>query len=252
MPLEASSSARDASVIGLAGGIATAFPVVVALSGLDQLSVVGSNMEIGGNFLLQSLSGLNNLSVVNGNLSITGNLTLKQIEDISHLSAIQGTLWLERNDELVSLKGLDSIDVSTIYSLQLLHSENMSDCASRTICAYLAAPGKPVTIFNNATGCQTVEEINNACALVGIDSDIKDAFIRPVIFPNPTQTTFEIQGISGHEKVWVEITDLMGRMIRRSMPYEGDPVDIHELPGGIYLVEVSVESQSKQIRLIKE
>ncbi|MFK5856309.1 MAG: T9SS type A sorting domain-containing protein [Bacteroidota bacterium] len=187
---------------------------LVNLMGFDNLTFINGNVEMESNDELSSLSGLNNLESISGNLELSYNYELSNLSGLENLTSIGGYLFLEHNnkmtnltglsnlnsvgeqidicnnDHLTSIKGLENIDPSTIEKLIIQHNDSLSVCAEESICNYLTLPNADVSIHNNASGCNSEEEVENAC-LVGVENEsIKSTFST---YPNPftISTTFE-------------------------------------------------------------
>jgi len=81
------------------------------------------------------------------------------------------------------LAGLDYIDASSINNLSITDNNSLSTCEAQSVCNYLAAPGGTIDIHNNAIGCNSQEEVAEACAS-GLDDITFNNHVT--IYPNPT------------------------------------------------------------------
>jgi len=170
------------------------------LSGLESLTSVGLNPVgpygddlnigdpgMGGNDSLQSLIGLNNLQTIGGDLNIVLNWNLQTLFGLQNLISIGGNLHLFYNDQITNLQGLESIesiggkiDIASCLSLETLQGiENiagnsiegidismnplLSECDIQSICSFLISPTGIVTFENNAPGCNSPAEVEEAC-----------------------------------------------------------------------------------------
>lgn len=61
------------------------------------------------------------------------------------------------------MSGLDGISASSITTLLVFDNYSLSTCEVQSICDYLEAPGGMVSIYNNATGCNSPAEVMEAC-----------------------------------------------------------------------------------------
>lgn len=163
------------------------------LNGLENLSTLPNNLTIQNNDALTSLSGLENLSLLEGDLRIEGNELLSNLEGLNSLSNINGRLIIggsssfdNENPNLETLTGLDVLefvggDVSIVanYSLSTLngllnlnnyngnlsiyHNLNLSSCAIDAICDRLQTNPSHATIYSNASGCTSTNEVSAGC-----------------------------------------------------------------------------------------
>jgi len=137
------------------------------ISALRSLRLIKSKLSIINNKTIENLHGLENLSIINGSLGITGNNTLNSIDGIKN-AIINGRLFIYQNKDLA-----------------------ICDCES--ICDFINShQSYEYMIHSNATGCDSPEEISEACQING--------FYNPDVFPlidvNPNwnllQSTYSI------------------------------------------------------------
>ena len=158
---------------------------LIDFEGLNNLSESGSViMEENPN--LKSLAGLENLKLINGSLFIERNENLSNIESLSNLEEVRSNLHININPSLLNLKGLEALkivdgdviirscsmlddisalsqlDGSRIDFLDLRFCTSLSACAIRSVCDYLSLEGD-FFIEGNKEGCDSAEEINQAC-----------------------------------------------------------------------------------------
>ncbi|MBK6966236.1 MAG: hypothetical protein IPH20_20515 [Bacteroidales bacterium] len=88
------------------------------LSGLSVLTTIGGDLNIGynyngnyiGNPLLINLTGLENLDSIRGSLLIRYNDTLNSFAALNNLTSIGGTFVINSNNALISLAGLENLN----------------------------------------------------------------------------------------------------------------------------------------------
>lgn len=132
------------------------------LTGLEQLES-GATIALAGNPRLQSLQGLEHFRTLTYDTYPFGSLVLlnnPQLQDVSALHA----------------------DLHINSGLLLSGNSSLSACAVAPVCSYLAAPGDTTLIENNLPGCNTSEEILEACS-VGLGEVSESAGFT--VFPNP-------------------------------------------------------------------
>src|SRR5690606_15687345 len=149
---------------------------------------------------LTSLSGLDSLTSVLGNVDIggrpkpllnipdRGNPSLLNLSGLGSLTSIGGSLSVESNDSLTNLSGLDNL-TSIGGNLSVSYNDALTICEIKPICDYLANGGG-AEIHDNAPGCNSQQEVEDACATVSVDDLLLDEAIQ--LFPNPTTGIVQI------------------------------------------------------------
>jgi hypothetical protein len=69
------------------------------------------------------------------------------------------------NPALTSLTGLENIDAGSISSLHIENNYLLSTCEVQSICDYLVAPNGTISIYGNAPGCNSQQEVEEACEI---------------------------------------------------------------------------------------
>ena len=172
---------------------------LTSLEGLDNLTSVGSIMTISNNAVLSSLEGLENLTTVEGDLlieqnpsltsldglesltsiiglggfppfggslTIADNISLSSLTSLINLTSIDGDLYIQGNNALSSLVGLDNIEANSIYHLWIWENPSLSTCEVQSVCDYLLAPNGQILITANSNGCNSMEEVEQACGSI--------------------------------------------------------------------------------------
>jgi len=146
---------------------------LTSLTALNDLNFVGGNLNINANGALASLTGLNNLAAILGDLRIGfcgmmphGNAVLKSLSGFEGLKTLGGSLTISYNDNLTDLSGLDHINAATIGNIAIYNNISLTHCEVQSICDYLADPNGTIDISENATGCNSQAEVENACGIV--------------------------------------------------------------------------------------
>ncbi len=230
---------------------------ITNLLGLNPVTSIGSHLAIFGNHILTSLDGLENLTSIHGSLFIggynvwpyygEGNNLLADLNGLQNLTTIgySEDIFIVQNPSLSSLSGLDSIESSLIYSIEISENDLLTECEVYSICNFLAANGN-AEIYYNSSGCNSVEEVEEAC-LVKVYHHAKPDII---IYPNPTEEEIRISNnnIIINEVV---IYNQLGQKVlhKRNL---SNSVDISELVQGIYIIDlISNGSKTRQKLIIK-
>lgn len=226
---------------------------IINLSGLDSLSYVGGDVHIHSNPLLSNLSGIENLSSTGGGITIYTNNNLFSLSGLQNLTSIGGHISIYGNSTLENLNGINNIQASSIESINISENENLSECDVQSICDYLATPTGSINIENNSTGCNSVGEVEAACAIISIEEFSSDELFD--IVPNPANTwvTLLYSLPSSCSTAEISIKDISGKLIVR-IPIEDNhgqkTIDISNLEKGVYLYTLKTNRLSKSGKLI--
>jgi hypothetical protein len=129
----------------------------------------------------------------------------------------------------------------------------LSECDVQSICDYLAAQNGTITIEDNATGCNSPEEVLDSCeAHAGIiDVSMVD---RLLIYPNPTHATITIELPTQPSKnTTLTISNTNGQqLISQPITEPQTEIDISYLPVGIYIVKVWNDREVMVQKIIKQ
>ncbi len=224
-------------------------PSMTTLSGLDNLVSVEGTVRIDDNVGLVSLTGLESLTIIGDALSISNNEALTSFIGLDNLTSLGTYININNNNALTSLSGLDNIDADSITNLVITHNDILATCEVQSICYYLNNPVGYVVIQDNAQGCNSIEEVEEACLWIGI-SDIKFKS-RIKIFPNPAGHEFIISLNDGKVVDEVSIYTLTGQKVLHAS-HEKNNINISHLEPGMYIVEATIEHVRIRQKLIVE
>lgn len=220
---------------------------LVSLDGLNNLTSIGHTLGVGNNPTLMSLNGLNNLTYIGGDIYIEDNNILSSLIALSNVASIGGVIYLDYNSSLTSLEGLDNIDAASITELTLYENVLLATCEVQSVCDYLASPGATILIEDNAPGCNSQAEVEDACEIVDV-SDIK--FLTEfTIYPNPVDNTLEISNMNGIVVVEVSIYNQLGQVVLTEKKLTGT-IDVSCLQEGIYVIEIASNKLKTREKLI--
>lgn len=193
---------------------------LISLTGLGNLSFVGGDLRIWSNPMLTTLSGLQNLTTIGGELNIgrsympIGNQSLTSLTGLENLNSIGGDFRISYNDTLTSLTGLDNINAGSIDGLYINYNNSIAKCDITSVCDYLASPNGAIEIHDNAPGCNSPEEVEDACDSIQtsvIEFSRQEGFI---ISPNPISSVSEIvYTIKQSTPVIIQILDVSGQVV---------------------------------------
>ncbi len=224
------------------------------LLGLEGLTSIGGGLIIF-NSHLNSLMGLNNVTSIGGDLSLGGNSLLSGLTPLESLTYLNGQLSLFAT-HLLSLEGLENISASSITSLSISSNSLLSTCEVQSICDYLAAPNGTVTIENNAPGCNSPEEVEEACLTIGVEEP--DEMNLITISPNPFGQYAAIRiDLPATANVSLQIFNTMGVKVadlhHGPIPAGQQQIvwDSGSLPKGLYFIRVQMGNKTIMEKIIK-
>ena len=205
------------------------------LEGLNVVTRMGELIISGTTFT--HIEGLENLVKV-GHLSIVSNHELLSLSGLSNLDTVAGALTIGWNSELPNLSGLDSISPGSVGNLYIRANTSLAECNVYSICQYLVSPGGTVTVFDNAPGCNSADEIKNSCR-VGIQETHKPTFS---IFPNPATESIHIQTENHAPAENIRIVSQFGQIVLKynELPSQ---VEIVNLPPGLYFIALEMDGE---------
>jgi len=140
---------------------------------------------------------------------------------------------------LTSLTGLDNINAGAISNLYIGNNYYLTSCDVKSICDYLVSPSGTVVIEYNATGCNSQQEVKNACTFGLAEKNIVENTFT--LYPNPLSTTITISTPTTPEKnTFLTIYNLNGQqLIQRQITEQQTVLNVSELNQGIYFVRVA-------------
>jgi hypothetical protein len=151
------------------------------------------------------------------------------------VTSICGSLWIENNEILTNITGLENIDANSISGLYINDNNSLLTCEVKSICDYLASPTGDIEIHNNATGCNSQQEVEEACETISIDDHHLKSLIS--IFPNPAKKTISVSSESGAPFDKVMIYNQTSQKVLHVDNFT-NTIDISMLRPGMYVIEV--------------
>jgi Secretion system C-terminal sorting domain len=226
----------------------TDLPALVNLEGLELLELIDGDVQLSNISNFSSFQGLNNITAIKRALRVINcdNLTnLDVLDNITYL----GYLHLFENANLSSIQGLSNALPENVY-LQIIIRDNPSlpDCAIQMICDNFDNPDPLVEVIieNNAGGCNSNEEVMDACLLSVSDRDTR---VSVSLFPNPVSSTLQIHTSEGIVLQKAVVYSILGEELIFTSE---ETVDFSKLSTGIYFVEVLTDRGSVTKKIVKE
>lgn len=131
----------------------------------------------------------------------------------------------------------------------------MSECAVQSICDYLISPGGSIEISNNASGCNSKDEVEEACETLSVGEVSLAGNITTLPNPFTTSTTIEYN-LQQPATVLITIYNHLGEQIEiiQQNQTKGKQLiswDATGLPSGVYFCEIETNVGIQTIKLIK-
>jgi hypothetical protein len=223
---------------------------LTSLAGLENLNSVGGYLTIYFNESLANMTGLENLTSISGHLQISNNNTLNSLIGLQSLTSIGGYLFVWNNGALTNLTGLENVQANSIDTLNILYNINLSECDVQSICDYLEAPNGTIAIHDNASGCNSPEEVEAAC-LISVEEFKTDKGLT--IIPNPSNEMITISSPAINVNAQLSIFNVSGeKVLERQQKDNETHLDISALPRGVYFVRVQNEEMVEVEKIIKQ
>lgn len=214
-------------------------PPLNSLSGFENLINIGGNLKLCNNHSIHSFTGIENLETVGGNLLIISNNNLTSLSALENLATIGGDLYIELNPFLNSLQGINNINPFSIENLYIVYNNSLSTCEVASICEYITSPGGSINIYENANGCNTIEQVEQACESISImEFSYNNIFD---ISPNPFTDFINFQfKIYDRGLMSCDLYELSGNSVKQIINEEKMPgtyeleLDLSDLKAGVY------------------
>ena len=222
-------------------------PYLINFSGLDNLITIGGNLSIFHVVYFENLAGLNNLTSVGSSLVLNYNYSLNNLNELTNLTSVGNDIYIESN-ALSDLTGLDSIEAGSISNLYITNNFYLTECDVQSICEYLAAPNGTIKIHDNAPGCNSQAEVEEACLNSSRRKSNKGEI---TLFPNPATSFITINVNGGQPIEEAIIYNHLGQKALEALPVN-NTVDVSALKPGIYFLEVITSESRAGTKLLVE
>ncbi len=232
---------------------------LTSLNGLNNVETIAGNARISANPTLMSLDGLTGLTTIGENLIIggqghlggLGNPCLASLDGLGNVTYVGGNIEVGYNTALPSLAGLDNIAAESVEDLYIYNNSALSLCEVRSVCDYLSSPNGTIQISDNATGCNSREEVFDACAI--LPSGEISAGLPFSIYPNPASSAITIETPVSHNTCLVCLMSIGGRVVlTQKITGNSTDVNIMHLPNGLYFVRITHDSMVWTGKFLKQ
>ncbi|GEQ85607.1 hypothetical protein ULMS_11150 [Patiriisocius marinistellae] len=212
------------------------------LEGLSSIQTV-DNFYIENNDVLNSLSGLDDL-LVTGRLFVENNDMLEVLDFPNAIDPICG-FTISGNEVLTSIDGfVDSYSGACNIDFRITDNPNLSNCSIAYVCDAFPNVGS-FDVNNNAMGCNTINEIDDACTLMVVENFSVDMI---KIYPNPTS---QLLNIETNNLVMdnVVIRSISGKTLLQT---SNKQIDISNFSAGVYFITIETTQGTITKKIVKE
>ncbi len=206
-------------------------PLIESIDELSSLTYVGGALDIVNMPNLSNINGLENISSSPTHLLFWYNPSLTDIEGARNLQSITSLLSIKYNALLSDISPLQNIDLNELSSLTIKENPHLSSCNINSICFALENETISFTIENNKDGCNTVEEIENACSQ-SINTVIEESKFH--FYPNPAQNEIVFSQIQAKR---IKVFNQLGQL-SFSQEKVTNSLDVSTLKSGVYFISI--------------
>jgi hypothetical protein len=157
---------------------------------------------------------------------------------------------------LENIEALAYIAPESIIDLHIIDNPLLSECDIDNICLYLQDPTGTVEIFDNADGCNSPEEVEEACLYISVPE--YDTQIELTIAPNPLGgNSFVKYTLHKSSSVAVQILDLCGREVLnlgnefKTVGEHHAVIDGSSVKPGVYFYVLKTKEGIQTMKMIK-
>jgi len=208
------------------------------------------------NHALINLFGLINIDSIGGNLLIWRNNALSSMSGLESTLSIGGDLEIWDNNALTNLSGMENIEATSIDNLRICNNNTLSTCEIQSICDYLVSPNGYIEIHDNASGCNSLEEVVEACETVSLN-EVQHSD-KLLIHPNPFSNSITIEYESTQSgvveiKIYNQIGQLIEEFMQKGIQIENNSFiwQATDLLPGIYFIRLQAGNTFLTKKVIK-
>jgi type IX secretion system substrate protein/receptor L domain-containing protein len=220
-------------------------PLLNGLQFAKNLDIIPGRLLIQGNDVLNNLTGLDSIRIIEGDVLIRNNAKLQSLQGLDSLGIIRGAIMLRDNEVLEDIDAFSQISPVEVTDVTIENSPMLSECAVESICDFLSAGGDAL-FANNATGCNSTDEVNAAC-LVGLHN--AEFSSEMSISPNPTSGLINLQ-FAGSGNGLIRVFDSQGHEIIK-IPEDNSSIDLSAVQPGLYFLVLENSQQRFSARVLK-
>ncbi len=217
---------------------------LISVNGFKNLRFIGSQFSVGNLRSLKEINGFGQLNYVEYGVHFSNLWLVTELNAFSKLRCTN-SLTIHINKNLKNISFVYNLDISMLKELSIGGNDSLSYCNYEPICKYLDQNMGKYDIRLNNSGCNSAEEILEACRTVGAD-DLPEKDLT--IYPNPTNNHFYIESDAELGSDDLEIWTMTGSKVPFSRV--GDAIYPHSLDSGILIVKIKISGQTLVKKII--
>jgi hypothetical protein len=206
-------------------------PSLSNLAGLENIQNISGRLRIGFNTTLTDMSIFSNLNSV-GDLDIYDNDNLESLLGLENLQSVNNRFFVSRNISLSSIDAINDLSTSQVNEVAVVNNTDLAICNNVFMCTVMTDPIVVKSIFNNAVGCNTIQEVEASCILAISDIELNEAI---AVYPNPVS---ELLRVNVSERIVLERIAVFSILGQQLINTKNGIVDFSGLSRGVYFVEV--------------
>ncbi len=192
---------------------------------------------------IATLSGVTSMgnNAVSNSIVITGNQQLTNLTGLQNVTSLNNkSIFLNSNANLTDISALNGLAASTLSGLTITGNSNLATCEVEWVCNRIAFNTTNVSISNNATGCESVTAVSNACDALGSDDFTTEYNVK--VYPNPFNDQLQLQFHQSIDGI-LTLLDVTGK-VYLTQKINGNQHTINNLghlAKGIYVVQLQTK-----------
>jgi len=222
-------------------------PVLQNMDAFQSIQSVAGDFSISWLCSMYTLTCFSGLKYIEGSMSVEHFCSVGDLDGFSSLNSIGGELHINDNDILDDITGIGNIDPMSISGLEIVGNKSLSECQVESVCEFIIQQTGAVEIAENLPGCNSMEEVNEAC--ITSAEDIGYEMNTLTLYPNPASGTVTIRcnvpGAIGK----IELYDAVGSKVLEASGGSGI-ADVSGLNPGIYSIRIHLPAKLLQDILI--
>lgn len=231
------------------GQVNITFPLYldVEISPFENLTEIGGILDITAK--TDDFNWFPNLNQIGNNLSLShiilaNNSNLSSFEELNEVNDV-----IFINDtNLNSLYGLQNVSSDTFHSLVITNNPSLSHCSLPNICSFILENPGIANINNNASGCNSVQEVLDNCNM-SVTSEELNSKIN--LYPNPVKDFVNITKTDNSIQIEkIILLDLSGKVLGELKNQEKINLGFYPVGNYILLIHTNKGSISKKITVI--
>ena len=229
----------------VSGTLLIAWSPLTDLTGLNNLTSVEGQLGIQYLSDIVSLTGVESLTSVGGGISINKCTALTNLNGLENLTTVTGGgIVITGCSALTSISGIENINTDSINRLTITDNDSLSECEIQSVCNALGNSNIEIKINNNAPGCDTITQVEEACVEDTITNNTTTEHVLNsgfLMYPNPVN---DILTIEINENAFVSVMDLSGKILHSTEIIAGNskiPL-AHLTPGGLIIIKIATKN----------